>query len=192
MGNPWFRYRRRMRTLLISNGLRTSEQNSRPGWRYTLHGVRQERGRFIHGVWHVSHWYWETPKIRVTFQDNCTMNCHSILGWILRFSDGWETHFRQCLSRNLQSILNLTKMKHQTRCSCMNMKVINAPSLVHLLLNRRCYFVLCQARFLIWSGGSQSFWRIIWIFSTCMQKWAMISAQKCSLNSKIRQIPLCL
>jgi len=32
----------------------------------------------------------------------------------------------------------------------------------------------------------------IWIFSTCMRKWATMSAQKCSSNSKIRQIPLCL
>jgi len=32
----------------------------------------------------------------------------------------------------------------------------------------------------------------IWIYSTCLRKWAMMIAQKCSLNSKIPQIPLCL
>jgi len=34
--------------------------------------------------------------------------------------------------------------------------------------------------------------RIIWIFSTCMRKWATMSIQKFSSNSKIRQIPQCL
>jgi len=88
MGNPRCGYRRRMHTLLISNGLRTSELNSRPLWRDMLHGVHQERGGYIDGAWHVAHWYWETPRIGMMFQDNGTMNGHSILGRIFRFSDG--------------------------------------------------------------------------------------------------------
>jgi len=76
-----------MHNLLISNGLRTCKLNSRPLWRDTLHGVLQEGGGYIDGSWHVSHWDWETPRIGMTFQDNGTMNGHSILGWILRFSD---------------------------------------------------------------------------------------------------------
>jgi len=191
MGNPWFGDQRRMHTLLISNWLRTSKLNSRLMWRDTLHGVCQERGGYPDGGWQVSHWYWETPRIGMMFQDHGTMNGHSTLGWILWFSDGWETNFCQCLSRNLRSIPNLMKMKHQIRRSCTNLKVSNAPCLLHLLLKRRCYFVLFLAKFVIWSGGSQSFLRIIWIFSTCMQKWATMGEQKCSLNSKIRQIPLC-
>jgi hypothetical protein len=96
------------------------------------------------------------------------------------------------LSINLQSVPNLTKTKHQTMRFWMNPNVINAPCLVHLLIKRRCYFALCQAKIIIWSGGSQSFLRIIWIFPTCMHKWATIRAHKFSLNSEIRQIPLCL
>jgi len=87
---------------------------------------------------------------------------------------------------------NLMKTKHQMRHSCTNLKVINVPCLVLLLRTRRYYFVLCQAWFVIWSGGSQSVLRIIWIFSTCVRKWATMSAQKCSSNSTIHLIPLCL
>jgi len=88
MGNHWFGYWRRMHTLLISNRLRTSKLNSRLLWRDTLYRVRPERGGFIDGSWHVSHWYWETTRIGMTFYDNGTMNGHSILGWNLWFSDG--------------------------------------------------------------------------------------------------------
>ena len=48
----------------------------------------QERGGFIYGGGHASHWYWETPRIGMTFLDNGTMNGHSTLGWILQFSAG--------------------------------------------------------------------------------------------------------
>jgi hypothetical protein len=121
-----------MHTLLISNELRKSKLNSGPLWGDTLHGVHPKRGGSIDGACHVSHWYWETPRIGMMFQDNGTMNGHSTLGWILQFSGGWGGHFSQCLSRNLRSIPNLTKTKHQTRRSCMNPKVINAPCQVHL------------------------------------------------------------
>jgi len=60
----------------------------KPLWRDTLHGVLQEQGWLMDGGSHVSHWYWETPRIGMMFQDNGTMNGHSILEWILRFSDG--------------------------------------------------------------------------------------------------------
>jgi len=190
MGNHLFRYQRIMHTLLILNGLRKSKLYYSPWWKDTLHKVLQECGGYIDGSWHVSHWYWETPKIGMMSQDNGTMNGHSILGWILQLSDGWQTHFCQCLSMHLGSIPNLTKIKHQMRRSCTNLKCIKAPWLVYLLLKRRCYFVLFLAKFVIWSGGSPSVLQIIWIFSTCMRKWATVSAQKSSSNSKIRQIPL--
>jgi len=192
MGILLFGFRRRMHPLLIMNWLRRSKLNERPLWKDKLPRVLQEHGAFIGGSWHGSHWYWETPIIRMMFQDNGTMNSHSILGWILWFPDGWETNFCQCLSMQLRSIPNLTKTKHQIRHSSTNLKVIQMPCLVHLLLKRRCYFVLCQAKFLIWSGGSHTLLGIIWIFSKCMWKWAMKSAQKCSSNSNIHQIPLCL
>jgi len=133
MGNHLSGYQSRMHTPLISNGLRTRKRKYRRLWSGTLHGVLQERGGYIDGSQHVSQWYWETPRIRMTCLDNGTMNEHSILGWILRFPDGHERHFCQCLSRNRQSIPNLTKTKHQTRSSCMYLKVIQAPCLVHLL-----------------------------------------------------------
>jgi hypothetical protein len=63
--------------LLISNERRKSKLNSRPLWRDTLRGVRPERGGYIDGAWNVSHWYWETPRIGMMFQDNGTMNGHS-------------------------------------------------------------------------------------------------------------------
>jgi hypothetical protein len=44
---------------------------------------------------------------------------------------------------------NLTMMKHHMRCSCMKLKVIQAPCLMHLVLKRGCYFVLCLAKFFI-------------------------------------------
>jgi len=62
-------------------------------------------------------------------------------------------------------------MKHQMRRSCTCLNVTNVPCLVNLLLNRWCYFVRCQANFIIRSGGSQSFLQIIWMFSTCIRKW---------------------
>jgi hypothetical protein len=86
----------------------------------------------------------------MTFQDNGTMNRDSIFGWILRFSNGLETHFCQCLSMNQRSIPSQTKTKHQMRLSCTNPTVLKAPSHVHLLLlKRRCYFVLFLAKFVI-------------------------------------------
>ena len=191
MGNSLFGYRKRMHTLLISNWLRRSKLNQRPLWSNILHRVHQEHGGYIDGGWHVSHWYWEIPRIRMMILDNGMKNGRSIPGWIFWFSDVWQRHFCQCLSCNPWSIPNLTKTKHQTRHSCMNSKVINEPCHVHLLLKRWSYFVLCQANFFIWSGGSHSFLPMIWIFSTCMQKWATMSAQKCRSNSKICQIPLC-
>jgi len=181
-----------MHTLFICNGLRKSNLQKRLFQNDTLRKVLQERGGYIDDSRHVSHWYWKTPKIGMTFQDNGTMNGHSIVGLILPFSEGWDRHFCQCLSTNLWSIANLTKMKHQTRCLCTHLKEVKEPCLVHFFFTRQCYFVLCQAKFVISSAGSQSFLRMIWILSTCMQKWASMSAQKCSSNSKIRQIPLCL
>jgi len=155
--NYLFRYRWRVNTLWILNGLKKSEHNLRPLWRDTLHGVLQERRGFPDSVWHASDWYWETPRIRMTFLDNGTMNRHSTLGWILQFSNGWGTHFCQCMSENMWSIPSLMKAKHRTRHSCTSPKVINAPCLVHLLLKRPCYLVRCQAKFLLCSGGSYRF-----------------------------------
>jgi len=80
MANHFFGYQRRMHTLLIMNGPRKSKLNYRPLWNDTLQKVLQEHGGYIDGVWHVSHWYWETPKIRMTFQNNGTMNGHPRLG----------------------------------------------------------------------------------------------------------------
>jgi len=82
MGNHLFKSQRRMHTLLIPNGLRKSKLNERPMWKDTLPKVLQECGGYIDGGWHASHWYWETPKIGMTFQDIGTINSHSILGWI--------------------------------------------------------------------------------------------------------------
>jgi len=160
--------------------------------------VERYTSRGALGAWRV-HW-WRLACFSVVLGDtddqnnildNGTTNGHSILGWILQFSDGWGIHFCQCLSRNLQSIPNVTKTKHHMRRSCTTLKVTKAPCLLHLHLKSQCYFVFCQAKFVIWSGGSQSFLRIIWIFSTCLCKWATMSAQQCSSNSKIRQISLC-
>jgi len=192
MESHMFGYERRMHTLLITNGMRTNKLNSEPVWRDTLHRVLQERAGCIDGGWHIFHGYSKTPRIGMTFQDNGTMNGQSILGWILRFSDGWETHSCEYLSTNQQSIPSLTKTKHHTSHSCTNLTVSEAPCLVHFLLKMRSYFVLCQAKFIIWSGGSRCFLQMIWIFSTCLRKWTTMSAQIWSSNSKIRQIPLCL
>jgi len=165
-----------MQTMLISNGLRTSRLNSRPSWRDTLYGVLLEHGGYIDGARDVYQWYWETPRIGMKFQDIGTMNGHSILGWILRLSAGCETHFYRCLAIHLWSISSLIQMEDQIRRWCTNPNVLKAPCHMHLLLlNRRCYFVFCQAKFVIWSDGSQCFLRIIWIFSACLQKWATIS-----------------
>ena len=180
-----------MHTLLISSGLKKSKLNWRPLGRYTLHGVLQERGGYKDGGWHACHWYWDTLTIKMTFQDNGTINGHSTPWWNLQISDGWQTHFCRFLSRNLWSIPSLTKTMHLMRHSGTNVNVITPPCPVHLLLQRRCHFILCQAKFIIWSGGSQCSLGIIWIFSTCMWKWATMSPQKCSSNSKIRQISLC-
>jgi len=59
--------------------------------------------------------------ITMTFLDNAIMNGHPILGWILQFSDGWERHFCQCLSTNLQSLPDLTRTTIQERSSFRNM-----------------------------------------------------------------------
>jgi len=191
MGKHLLEYRSRMHTLLTLNGRKKSKLNWWPLWRDTLLRVLQEHGGYIDGSLHAAHWYWETPRIGIMFHDNGTMNGHVTLRWILQFSAGWEIDFCQWLSRNLQSIPTLTKTKHRMRRSCTSLNVTNAPCLVHLLHKRRCYCVRYQAKFVIWSGASQCFLRIIWIFSTCMPKWATMSAQKCSSNSKTHQI-LCV
>jgi hypothetical protein len=72
-----------MHPLLISIGQRKGKLNYRHVWKDTLQKVLQERGGYIDGGWNVSHSYWETLKIRMTFQDNGTMNGHLILGWNL-------------------------------------------------------------------------------------------------------------
>jgi len=149
------------------------------------------------GVWWEHRWrlacvalVWETPKIRMTSRDNGAMDGHLILGWILRISDGWGTHLCQWLSLHMQTIPNLTKMKHQMRSSWMNLKDMKAPCLGLLLIKRQCYFALFLAKFVIWSSGLQSFSWIIWIFSACKRKWPTRSVQKWSSNSETHQIPL--
>jgi len=94
----------------------------------------QEHGGYKDCGWHASHLYRETLRIPMMFQDNCTIFGHWTHGWILQFCDGWETYFCHSLSMSLCSIRNLTKTKHQTRRSCMSLKVIQAPCLMHLLL----------------------------------------------------------
>ena len=177
-----------MHTSLILSGLRKSKQIWWPWWRSTLHRVVREHGGFIDGGQHVFCQCWETWRIAATFLHNGTMNGHSILGWIPRFPDGWGMHFCQCLPTNLRSLPNLTKTTHQERCSFLN-REIKMHSPVQPLHNRRCYFVLFLAQFVIWSGGYPSTLRIMWIYSTCMQKWAMMKARKCSWNSRIHEIP---
>ena len=145
MGNHLFRCWRRMHNLLISNRLRKSKQYWKPLWTDTLHRVLQEHGVCMHGGWHASRWYWETPRIGMMFQNNRTMNGHSTLGWILQFSECWKTHFWKCLSRKQRSIPCLMKMKNQMRRSCTSLNVIKAPCVVHLLLKRRCFFLQCQS-----------------------------------------------
>ena len=188
-----FGLRMNMHSLLISYYLWTSKLNSRPLWNDTHHGLLPERVAFIDGAWHISHGYWESPRIGKTLQDNGPMNGHSIIGWILRLSNSWEPHFCRRLSMNLCSIPTLTNTARQIRRSCRKPKVWKASCFVHLLLLKRpCYFILCQAMFGIWSGHSQSVLRIIWRLSTCLQKCATMSTQKCSANSNIHQIPLSL
>jgi len=81
--------------------------------------VERYTSRGASGAWRVHRWHLAyfslvlgDTGIGMPFQDNGTMNGHSTLWLILRFSDGSETHFCQCLSRNLRSIPNLTKRKH--------------------------------------------------------------------------------
>jgi len=181
-----------MHTLLILNALKNSKVNYRPLRRDRLGGVIQKHGGHRDGGWHACDWYWETPRIGMMFQDNGIMNGHSTLGWILQCSDGGQTHCCKYLPILLRSIWSPMKTKNPMRHSCNSMKVINARCLVQLLITSRCYFVRWQVKFTIWSGGSQSVLRMILIFSTCMQKWAMMSVQKCTSNSEICQIPLCL
>jgi len=140
--------------------MRTSKSNWKPLCRDSFHWVLQECGGYMDGGWQVSHWDWETPRIGMIFQDNGWMNSHLILGWIVRSSNGGKTHFGLCLYMNLRSIPSLTKMNHQMGHICANMKVIKAPCLMHCLLSRRSYFVLCHAKLIIWSGGSHS---LLWI-----------------------------
>jgi hypothetical protein len=149
IGNHLFQHESRMHTTLILNGMRMSMLNKRPLWRDTLYGVLQRRAEFIDSGWHVPHWYWETPRIGMTFQDNGTMNGLSILRWILQFSHGREAHFHQHLTTNRRSISSLTKTKHQMRRFCTYRKVSKAPSLIHFLLKGRSFFVLCQGKFVI-------------------------------------------
>jgi hypothetical protein len=92
----------------------TEEQQDKLGTlreRYTSEGAS---GEWRVHRWRLAwfYWYWETPKIGMTLQDNGTLNSHSILGWILWFTDGWETHFCPCLSLQLRSIPNLTTTNH--------------------------------------------------------------------------------
>jgi hypothetical protein len=57
----------------------------------------------------------------------------------------------------------------------MNLKVWTAPGLAHLVLKRRSYFALYEAKSVIWCGGSQSVFRIIGYFlHVCQngQRWA--------------------
>jgi len=84
-----------------------------------------------------------------TFLDYGTMNGHSILGWILQFSDGRERHFCQCLSLNLRSIPNLTKTTNQVMRSFWTRTNMEMHSPVHLLHKRGCNFVLFLAKVVI-------------------------------------------
>jgi len=77
--------------LLIGNSVMTSKVQWRPLWKNTLHKVLQERGGFINGRSQGYHSYREIPKIRITHLDNRMINGHSILGWILRSVNGWDT-----------------------------------------------------------------------------------------------------
>jgi len=149
MGNHWFGFWWRMHTLMILNGLRMSKQNERLLSRVTLHRVLQKHGGYIDGSCHASHWYWETPRTRITVLDNGMTNGHAIPGWIFRLADGLDRHFCQCLSSNLQSIPNLIKTKHQMRHICTSLMVIKVPCLLHLHFTRQWYFVLCQPKFVI-------------------------------------------
>jgi hypothetical protein len=88
MGNSWFSYRKRMHTLLISNGLRTNKLIKIHVLRDILHGVLQVCGEYLAGGWYVSHWHEETPRIGIRILGSGVMNGHSILDWILRFSNG--------------------------------------------------------------------------------------------------------
>jgi len=119
--------------------------------RYTL--------RRASGTWRVHRWRLACFSLVLRDTENRnnvsgqgTMNGHSILGWNLGFSDGWERHFCQSLSTNLQSIPNLTKMTPQKRHSFQKRETkMHCP--VHRLHKRQCYYVLFLAKFVIWSSG---------------------------------------
>jgi hypothetical protein len=70
---------------------------------------------------------------------------------------------------HLRRFPSLLKTKHQMRHSCMTLKVLNAPCVVYFLLKRGRCFVHCQAKFVVWSVGSHSFLRIVWVYSTCVR-----------------------
>jgi len=191
MGHHLFGFRRRMHTLLISNGLQKGSKTEDPcgeihftGWFRSIEGSWMAAGMLLIDIGR--HWGSE-------------WRFGTIVRWMATRPLGGFSNFpmaerhisaNACL-QNLRSIPSLTKMNHQMRRSCSSMKVIKPPCLMHLLIKRQCYSVRCQAKFVIWSGGSQSVLQIIWIFSTCMQIWATMGAQKCSSNCKIREIPLC-
>jgi len=67
------------------------------------------------------------------FLDTGTMDGHSIVGWIPRSSDRWETSVCQILSTILWSILNLTKMTPLKSSSFCKNRLITMLFSVHLL-----------------------------------------------------------
>jgi hypothetical protein len=190
MGSHLCEYWAEMYTLLILNGLRKSNLHPRPWWNSTLNKVLQPHGGYIDGSWHVFQLDWETAKIGMMSHENRTMNSHSMVRRFLLIFDAWETHFFQRFSIHLRSVPNLTKMKHQMMRFCTNLNDITAPCFMYLLLARQCYYILFPTKFVIWSGGSASCLQIIWMFSTCIRKWATMSAQKCSSGCKNCQIPI--
>jgi len=138
------------------SGLRSSKRNWWLWLRDTLHRVFQEHGGFTVRCWHVPCWCGETLSIAMMFLDNGLMHGHSIPMWILQFAHGWESHFCECLWRNLRGIMNLTIMMNQERLSFLIKTEMILHSSVHLH-KRQCYFVLFLAKFIIWSGGYPSY-----------------------------------
>jgi len=84
---------------------------------------------------------------------NGTRNGDMISGWILWFSDCWERHFCKWLSRNLWSIMNLTRMTNEERRYFWNTTEMKMHSPAHLLHRSLCHFLLFLAKFVIWRGS---------------------------------------
>lgn len=145
MENHLFRYHWTMYTSLIFSGLRTSKSDWGLLWNDRLHRVLSERRGLINGWLYVSRSRWVTPRISMTCPDNGTMNGHLIVGWIFQFSDGRVRYFCQWLSRNLWSILNLTRTTNQERRFFRNQTEMKIPFQLDLLYTRWCKFVLCWA-----------------------------------------------